>query len=99
MTIIFSILYGIGGVLIVFCIVMLAIVIKAYKHPERFGPWSGNDERPSQTTIQGISQAILDTLPSVLFRDTEIARTQNTSVKSEGRKQESAAVFILSGIS
>jgi len=65
------ILYAITGcVSALFCVVIVSGAIRAIRHPERYGPRSGNQgwqgESP-QSRARGLTRAILDTFPIVKF--------------------------------
>ncbi|KAH7339751.1 hypothetical protein B0J17DRAFT_656622 [Rhizoctonia solani] len=66
------VLYAITGcVSVLFCVVILSGAIRAIRHPERYGPRSGdpNAHGPggAQTRAAGLTRAILDTFPVVKF--------------------------------
>ncbi|KAG9103469.1 hypothetical protein FRC06_010577 [Ceratobasidium sp. 370] len=67
------VLYAITGcVSVLFCVVILSGAIRAIRHPERYGPRSGdpNIHGPGgapQTRAGGLTRAILDTFPVVKF--------------------------------
>ncbi|QRV93832.1 4-aminobutyrate aminotransferase [Ceratobasidium sp. AG-Ba] len=67
------VLYAITGcVSILFCVVILSGAIRAIRHPERYGPRSGdpNVHGPGgapQTRAAGLARAVLDTFPVVKF--------------------------------
>ncbi|CAE6366484.1 unnamed protein product [Rhizoctonia solani] len=67
------VLYAITGcVSVLFCVVILSGAIRAIRHPERYGPRSGdpNVHGPGgapQTRAAGLTRAILDTFPVVKF--------------------------------
>ncbi|KAG8987137.1 hypothetical protein FRB90_003566 [Tulasnella sp. 427] len=67
------ILYAITGcVSALFCIVIITGAVRAIRHPERYGPRSGDPamegwEGEPQTRAAGITRAILDTFPVVKF--------------------------------
>ncbi|KAG8745202.1 hypothetical protein FRC10_008514 [Ceratobasidium sp. 414] len=67
------VLYAITGcVSVLFCVVILSGAIRAIRHPERYGPRSGdpNVHGPGgapQTRAGGLTRAILDTFPVVKF--------------------------------
>ncbi|CEL60770.1 hypothetical protein RSOLAG1IB_04009 [Rhizoctonia solani AG-1 IB] len=67
------VLYAITGcVSLLFCVVILSGAIRAIRHPERYGPRSGDpsvhgpDGAP-QTRAAGLARAVLDTFPVVKF--------------------------------
>ncbi|PIL35805.1 hypothetical protein GSI_01465 [Ganoderma sinense ZZ0214-1] len=66
------ILYAITGcVSALFCIVIISGAIRAIRHPERYGPRSGDTGPPgafgAQSRARGLTRAILDTFPVVKF--------------------------------
>ncbi|KAJ1304717.1 hypothetical protein OPQ81_005855 [Rhizoctonia solani] len=67
------VLYAITGcVSVLFCVVILSGAIRAIRHPERYGPRSGdpNVHGPGgapQTRAAGLARAVLDTFPVVKF--------------------------------
>ncbi|KAG8681452.1 hypothetical protein FRC11_001096, partial [Ceratobasidium sp. 423] len=67
------VLYAITGcVSVLFCVVILSGAIRAIRHPERYGPRSGdpNIHGPgggAQTRAAGLARAVLDTFPVVKF--------------------------------
>ncbi|KAF8608935.1 hypothetical protein BDV93DRAFT_466029 [Ceratobasidium sp. AG-I] len=67
------VLYAITGcVSVLFCVVILSGAIRAIRHPERYGPRSGdpNIHGPGgapQSRAGGLTRAILDTFPVVKF--------------------------------
>jgi len=67
------ILYAITGfVSLLFCIVILTGAIRAFRHPERYGPRQYNPDvdgpdGQGQSRAAGITRAILDTFPVVKF--------------------------------
>ncbi|TBU61608.1 hypothetical protein BD310DRAFT_956809 [Dichomitus squalens] len=71
------ILYAITGcVSALFCIVIVSGAIRAIRHPERYGPRSGDTLGPpgalgAQSRARGLTRAILDTFPVVKFGRTD----------------------------
>ncbi|CAE6522568.1 unnamed protein product [Rhizoctonia solani] len=67
------VLYAITGcVSVLFCVVILSGAIRAIRHPERYGPRSGDPSvhgpgGAPQTRAGGLTRAILDTFPVVKF--------------------------------
>ncbi|KAH9839332.1 uncharacterized protein C8Q71DRAFT_748988 [Rhodofomes roseus] len=66
------ILYAITGcVSALFCVVIVSGAIRAIRHPERYGPRTGEGEFagsfPGQSRARGLTRAILDTFPVVKF--------------------------------
>ncbi|RTE85276.1 hypothetical protein BHE90_000010 [Fusarium euwallaceae] len=57
---------SIGGSLFgLFVLSTVVGAIRAYRHPERYGPRDEEDGHSSQTRIQGLARAVLDTFPVV----------------------------------
>ncbi|RMJ16584.1 hypothetical protein CDV36_003763 [Fusarium kuroshium] len=56
-----------GSVFGLFVLSTVVGAIRAYRHPERYGPREGQDGHSSQTRIQGLARAVLDTFPVVKF--------------------------------
>ncbi|KAG8885787.1 hypothetical protein FRB97_009492 [Tulasnella sp. 331] len=75
------ILYVITGcVSLLFCIVIISGMARAFRHPERYGPRRGDPtmrgpEGAPQTRAAGLTRAILDTFPVVKFGRGNIAAT------------------------
>ncbi|KAG8758604.1 hypothetical protein FRC12_009967 [Ceratobasidium sp. 428] len=89
------VLYAITGcVSVLFCVVILSGAIRAIRHPERYGPRSGdpNVHGPAgapQTRAGGLTRAILDTFPVVKFgRPTPNGERYN----HEGKDYESKTI-------
>ncbi|OSX66170.1 hypothetical protein POSPLADRAFT_1031290 [Postia placenta MAD-698-R-SB12] len=65
------ILYAITGcVSALFCVVIVSGAIRAIRHPERYGPRTGEagfDGATAQSRARGLTRAILDTFPVVKF--------------------------------
>ncbi|KAF8739881.1 RING-like zinc finger, partial [Rhizoctonia solani] len=67
------VLYAITGcVSLLFCVVILSGAIRAIRHPERYGPRSGDPNlhgpgSAPQTRAAGLARAVLDTFPVVKF--------------------------------
>lgn len=67
-----SILYSITGIITLLFLVIIATgAIRAHRHPERYGPRTGNLGRPRQSRAKGLARAMLETLPIVKFGDPE----------------------------
>ncbi|KAG8999987.1 hypothetical protein FRB95_011493 [Tulasnella sp. JGI-2019a] len=77
------ILYVITGcVSLLFCIVIVSGMARAFRHPERYGPRRGDPtmggpEGAPQTRAAGLTRAILDTFPVIKFGRGNIAAHQN----------------------
>lgn len=88
-------LYAITGcVSLLFCVVILSGAIRAIRHPERYGPRSGdpNVHGPggaAQTRAAGLTRAILDTFPVVKFgRPTGAADREHEAKEFEAKDVE-----------
>ncbi|KAG8932495.1 hypothetical protein FRC02_001018 [Tulasnella sp. 418] len=85
------ILYAITGcVSALFCVVIISGAIRAFRHPERYGPRPGDPnvqgpEGQAQTRTAGLTRAILDTFPVVKFgratNNTATSRTMQSDHK------------------
>ncbi|KAF9518619.1 hypothetical protein BS47DRAFT_1289334 [Hydnum rufescens UP504] len=71
------ILYAITGcVSALFCVVILSGAVRAFRHPEQYGPRSGNGQGhgpnwgPQSRTV-GLGRAMLDSFPLIKFGHTE----------------------------
>lgn len=80
-------LYAIGGsVSSLFILTTAATLIRAFRYPERYGPRDGHDGDPSQTRIQGLAQAVLDTFPVVKFARNKNSSTANADIELQARE-------------
>ncbi|KAH9935659.1 uncharacterized protein B0H18DRAFT_976726 [Fomitopsis serialis] len=80
------ILYAITGcVSALFCVVIVSGAIRAIRHPERYGPRTGEGEFassfPGQSRARGLTRAILDTFPVVKFGMETPQSTQGKDVE------------------
>ncbi|KZT72240.1 hypothetical protein DAEQUDRAFT_763345 [Daedalea quercina L-15889] len=80
------ILYAITGcVSALFCVVIVSGAIRAIRHPERYGPRTGEGEYtsafPGQSRARGLTRAILDTFPVVKFGAETPQSTQGKDVE------------------
>lgn len=58
-------------------------VVRAYLHPERYGPRNGFPGRPRRSRAKGLARAILETLPIVKFGDAEPAKPESRDIELE----------------
>ncbi|PPQ63983.1 hypothetical protein CVT24_009412 [Panaeolus cyanescens] len=67
------VLYAITGcVSALFCLVIISGAIRAFRHPDRYGPRAfAENGGPPQSRARGLTRAILDTFPVVKFSDSE----------------------------
>jgi hypothetical protein len=75
-----------GSVFALFVLTTLAGAIRAYRHPERYGPRDGQDGHSSQTRIQGLTRAVLDTFPVVKFAHKGASMTTSTDLEVQPRE-------------
>ena len=75
-----------GSVFALFVLTTLAGAIRAYRHPERYGPRDGQDGHSSQIRIQGLARAVLDTFPVVKFAHTGASLTASTDLEVQPRE-------------
>lgn len=80
-----SILYSITGIItLLFLIIIATGAIRAHRHPERYGPRTGNTGRPRQSRAKGLARAMLETLPIVKFGDPEPVKPESRDIELEG---------------
>lgn len=75
-----------GSVFGLFVLTTLAGAIRAYRHPERYGPRDGQDGHSSQTRIQGLTRAVLETFPVVKFDHKGPSMTASTDLEVQPRE-------------
>jgi len=79
-----SILYSITGIItLLFLIIIATGAIRAHRHPERYGPRTGQTGRPRQSRAKGLARAMLETLPIVKFGDPEPVKPGSADVELE----------------
>ncbi|KAG9241767.1 hypothetical protein BJ878DRAFT_211273 [Calycina marina] len=79
-----SILYSITGIItLLFLIIIATGVVRAHRHPERYGPRAGAGGRARQSRAKGLARAMLETLPIVKFGDPEPDKPHNPDVELE----------------
>jgi len=79
-----SILYSITGIItLLFLIIIATGAIRAHRHPERYGPRTGNTGRSRQSRAKGLARAMLETLPIVKFGDPEPAKPGARDIELE----------------
>lgn len=79
-----SILYSITGIItLLFLIIIATGAIRAHRHPERYGPRTGQTGRPRQSRAKGLARAMLETLPIVKFGDPEPAKPESRDIELE----------------
>lgn len=90
--VILGILYAVAGVLFIsFAVMIVTGTVKSYQNPERFGPRTGADGRPSQTRVQGIAKAVLDTLPKMKYKDADNSlKSKDVELGKTPERSESA---------
>ncbi|RSL41281.1 hypothetical protein CEP54_015869, partial [Fusarium duplospermum] len=78
---------SIGGSLFgLFVLTTVAGAIRAYQHPERYGPRDEQVEHSPQTRIQGLARAVLDTFPVVKFSQRGELTAASTDVELQPRE-------------
>ncbi|RSM12617.1 hypothetical protein CEP52_002305 [Fusarium oligoseptatum] len=78
---------SIGGSLFgLFVLSTVAGAIRAYRHPERYGPRDEEDGHSSQTRIQGLARAVLDTFPVVQFAHRGASTTASADLELQPRE-------------
>lgn len=83
-----SILYSITGIItLLFLIIIATGAIRAHRHPERYGPRTGNSGRARQSRAKGLAKAMLETLPIVKFGDPEPVKDVNRDIELEDGAQ------------
>jgi len=71
-SILMSILFSTGGILVlIFILLAVTGVLRARRHPERYGPRRGELGLPKQTRVKGLARAMLETLPVVKFGEND----------------------------
>jgi len=79
-----SILYSITGIITLLFLVIIATgAVRAHRHPERYGPRTGNAGRPRQSRAKGLARAMLATLPIVKFGDPEPVKPGSRDIELE----------------
>lgn len=65
-TLVITVLCSIWGAIVSFFIIFVCVgAIKAYRHPERYGPRDGSEGQTAQARMHGITRAMLDTIPVI----------------------------------
>ncbi|RSL55400.1 hypothetical protein CEP53_007103 [Fusarium sp. AF-6] len=78
---------SIGGSLFgLFVLSTVVGVIRAYQHPDRYGPRDEEDGHSSQTRIQGLARAVLDTFPVVQFAHRGASTTASADLELQPRE-------------
>lgn len=84
------VLCSFAGTLFILFVLSTAVgVIRVYRHPELYGPRHGQDGSSSQTRVQGLARAVLDTFPVVKFTQRSDSTTESIDLErqpAESRK-------------
>lgn len=72
-----------GTLFILFVLSTAVGVIRVYRYPELYGPRNSQDGSSSQTRVQGLARAVLDTFPVVKFTQRDASPTGSTDLEHE----------------
>ncbi|KAL6891354.1 hypothetical protein HDV57DRAFT_513773 [Trichoderma longibrachiatum] len=99
-TVAMVILYTITALIaILFLVIIVTGVVRAQRHPERYGPRRALGNRPRQSRARGLAMAVLETLPIVKFKNNQDSAKPDPDLEldaattGDGRTQRSSSIF------
>ncbi|KAL7822361.1 hypothetical protein V8C26DRAFT_241532 [Trichoderma gracile] len=99
-TVAMAILYTITALIaILFVVIIVTGVVRAQRHPERYGPRRALGNRPRQSRARGLAMAVLETLPIVKFKNNQDSAKPDPDLEldaattGDGRTQRSSSIF------
>ncbi|PTB67371.1 hypothetical protein BBK36DRAFT_1096146, partial [Trichoderma citrinoviride] len=99
-TVAMAILYTITALIaILFVVIIITGIVRAQRHPERYGPRRALGNRPRQSRARGLAMAVLETLPIVKFKNNQDSAKPDPDLEldaattGDGRTQRSSSIF------